>query len=273
MNKIVAIIVLILISFKVFSQDISKEKFSKAVAYVNCKCVEFSLSHILNPNPILDSFHKNCDCENNPDFKTIKSAIPIRIKKTINLSQAIDSINEDNIQNYSVNYVVGYLSDSIFLKKSKLKDFNKNKGTDSLRLQIKNHLLILLKPSEKGTNSPLQTTKIPNLNNPDGESNINQQPNTLSQLFTMPIIILSAVVLLLLILIFVLITKVYSKNIPDFLKNYIKYKIEKGQSFSGTDISSINHSFDKTRNIESQIIEINEAISKMKNSISDIELK
>lgn len=147
--------------------QVSKDAFEKAVDFVNCKSIEFSLKKS-STIEVTAKFQSNCICQDNPNFDIIKSSIPQTETKTIELSAEIDKIKTNEFKaNLKEEFVITLLSEDIFanqIRYKKLFDFaSKRKDDDaftSLKKELKKDLTILLgvKSQISNSNQPISDT-------------------------------------------------------------------------------------------------------------------
>ncbi|PGH41169.1 MAG: hypothetical protein CRN43_00825 [Candidatus Nephrothrix sp. EaCA] len=118
--KTVFIVAMLAVS-RLAQAQVSQDAFEKAVDFVNCKSVELSL----NESPtagVKTQFQAKCTCQNYPGFDAIRLAIPKSEKKTIELSDEINSLKTDE----SKENVVKFLTEDVFANQTqypKLFDF------------------------------------------------------------------------------------------------------------------------------------------------------
>jgi len=96
--------------------QVSKESYEKAVDWLNYKTVELSL--IESPKKgVTKQFQDKCNCQDNPNYDSIKGAIPPSGNKTISLSVEINNLKDSFQKNWEKEDVVTFLSESIFTDK------------------------------------------------------------------------------------------------------------------------------------------------------------
>ena len=124
-------------------QTISKVDFDKAVNYLNCKSVMLALKHSPTDS-VTAKFKSKCNCDEFPAAQLIKASIPESESKTVDLSNEINSIIEnENIKDTTA--LIKLLTEDIFVKKEKYAkiyafatDQKKVKDINLLKKELKN---------------------------------------------------------------------------------------------------------------------------------------
>jgi len=96
--------------------QVTKDAFEKAVDFVNCKTIELSLSS----NENNQKFQEQCPCGNTSytDIKQFLISVG-KLDATIALSDEVESLKKAYKGSWKKDEVVAFLSDSIFVNKTK----------------------------------------------------------------------------------------------------------------------------------------------------------
>lgn len=94
MNKKFVFFVFLIALINITHAQVTKETFDKAVNYLNCKSVELALKK--STGDVLSTFQNKCPCSVNVDYGNIIDNIPKSDSKTIDLSEEIETIKNNN---------------------------------------------------------------------------------------------------------------------------------------------------------------------------------
>jgi hypothetical protein len=119
MRITVCIIVVLLTQLNSIQAQIGKETFEKAVDYVNCTAVEYSLQNSPT-HGVTSEFQKKCSCKTNPSYSTIQQAIPKSQSATLDLSGEIEAIKRNDFNSKSsIENTTDLLTNKIFNNEAK----------------------------------------------------------------------------------------------------------------------------------------------------------
>ena len=274
MYKRLFILFFFTINLNCFSQEIEKQNIDKAIDIINCYIVKHSLAISNTEN--LDSFKKNCNCEEVVKYSKIKSFINPKEIKTLRISEEIEKLKEYKLNNNKD--LLSFLTRDIFtnevsqslagFKKDKVKHDNDNgKKFDKLIFDISSKIEPLLINKETLTEEPLtDDTSIKNDYNNE-ELNYNQfdqritqlevkttQKNSLWDIFSFKVNILS--IFSSLILIWFFYKAIISHEIK---KNSLQTNFNSKKGLNDQDIAKIN----------TNLTILNNEISNVKNNNSE----
>ena len=103
----------------IYGQEVSKADYDKAIDYLDCKTVEFSLN-LSDVKGVLEGFRNSCKCKTYPDSKKIKESIPPQAEQEAReLSDEIDKIKTADFQPTDKGLIINYLSGGIFTEQEK----------------------------------------------------------------------------------------------------------------------------------------------------------
>ena len=268
--------------------QISEDAFKKAVDYVNCKTVEFSLKSKSN---ILKQYQQSCSCKDgaaNTEIGNFLAGVG-GYDVTIALANEIELLKKQFNKNWKAEDEVIFLTENIFADKTKYQklysfaDKRKNdSGFATFKSDLKKELPAILAKQTQASN--------PMPSNADSENQI--KPATLEERLTIleqskkpteeekgwfsrNLNIFVIISLILAILLFILkIIQIANSNssgddeVSDRVRNYVKEKIgeaglNRGNSNQGVSSFTISNLEDKIRRLE---IELREVKSQVDNS-------
>ena len=268
--------------------QISEDAFKKAVDYVNCKTVEFSLKSKSN---ILKQYQQSCSCKDgaaNTEIGNFLAGVG-GYDATIALANEIELLKKQFNKNWKAEDEVIFLTENIFADKTKYQklysfaDKRKNdSGFATFKSDLKKELPAILAKQTQASN--------PMPSNADSENQI--KPATLEERLTIleqskkpteeekgwfsrNLNIFVIISLILAILLFILkIIQIANSNssgddeVSDRVRNYVKEKIgeaglNRGNSNQGVSSFTISNLEDKIRRLE---IELREVKSQVDNS-------
>jgi len=285
--KIILIASMLAVSGLIQAQ-ISEDAFKKAVDYVNCKTVEFSLKSKSN---ILKQYQQSCSCKDgaaNTEIGNFLAGVG-GYDVTIALANEIELLKKQFNKNWKAEDEVIFLTENIFADKTKYQklysfaDKRKNdSGFATFKSDLKKELPAILAKQTQASN--------PMPSNADSENQI--KPATLEERLTIleqskkpteeekgwfsrNLNIFVIISLILAILLFILkIIQIANSNssgddeVSDRVRNYVKEKIgeaglNRGNSNQGVSSFTISNLEDKIRRLE---IELREVKSQVDNS-------
>lgn len=123
MKKNILLLVLAVMLFKPSFGQVSKETYEQAVDILNYQSVYYSLSVLSPTSGVTAKFKTNCNCENNPAFEQIKSSIPETEPKTIEISNKIQELKNQDISAFDQTRALDFLLNASFNESTILKDF------------------------------------------------------------------------------------------------------------------------------------------------------
>ena len=123
MKKNILLLVLAVILFEPSFGQVTRESYEKAVDMFNYQSVYYSLSVLSPTSGVTANFKTNCNCENNPAFEKIKSSIPEKEQKTIEISNEIQELKSQDISAFDQSRALDFLLNASFSKSTILKDF------------------------------------------------------------------------------------------------------------------------------------------------------
>jgi len=285
--KIILIASMLAVSGLIQAQ-ISEDAFKKAVDYVNCKTVEFSLKSKSN---ILKQYQQSCSCKDgaaNTEIGNFLAGVG-GYNVTIALANEIELLKKQFNKNWKAEDEVIFLTENIFADKTKYQklysfaDKRKNdSGFATFKSDLKKELPAILAKQTQASN--------PMPSNADSENQI--KPATLEERLTIleqskkpteeekgwfsrNLNIFVIISLILAILLFILkIIQIANSNssgddeVSDRVRNYVKEKIgeaglNRGNSNQGVSSFTISNLEDKIRRLE---IELREVKSQVDNS-------
>src|SRR4051812_6252773 len=114
MRITVCIFILLFIPLNSIQAQIGKLTFDKAVDYVNCTAVEYSLRSSPTEG-VTSEFQSRCACKMYPNFFTIQQAIPKSQSVTLDLSKEIETIKGNDFDSKSsIENTIDLLTNKIF---------------------------------------------------------------------------------------------------------------------------------------------------------------
>lgn len=125
--------------------QINKDRFDKAIDYVNCQSVYYSLSVISPTKGVTKTFLDNCNCDENPSFDEIFKAIALTENDTKELAVAIDDLKTIDLSEFNEESIISYFENDLFNTSDVLSGFKeklKDKFSD-LAEQIKAKISII----------------------------------------------------------------------------------------------------------------------------------
>ena len=130
----VILIAVFMTAYSLAYAQFSQAKFERAVDYLNCKAIELSL--IKSPTEgVINKFKETCDCQNYPDYNTIKLGIATSETKTIALCEEIEKLKVNEYKpNLELNELIGLLTETIYndkVKYGKIFEFAENRKNDN----------------------------------------------------------------------------------------------------------------------------------------------
>lgn len=123
MRKNILLLVLAVMLFKPSFGQVTKESYEQAVDILNYQSVYYSLSVLSPTSGVTAKFKTNCNCENNPAFEKIKSSIPETEPKTIEISNEIQELKNQDISAFDQSRALDFLLNASFNESTILKDF------------------------------------------------------------------------------------------------------------------------------------------------------
>ena len=123
MKKNILLLVLAVMLFESSFGQVTTESYEKAVDILNYQSVYYSLSVLSPTSGVTAKFKANCDCENHPAFKKIKSSIPETEPKTIEISNEIQKLKDQNISKFNKSSLLDFLLNVTFDQSTPLNDF------------------------------------------------------------------------------------------------------------------------------------------------------
>jgi len=268
--------------------QVSEDAFKKAVDYVNCKAVEFSLKSKLD---ILKQYQKSCSCKDgaaNTEISNFLAGVG-GYDATIALANEIELLKKQFNNNWKVEDEVIFLTENIFADKTKYQklylfaDKRKNDtGFATFKSDLKKELPAIL----------AKQTLVSNQTQPNADSLNQIKPATLEERLTMleqskklaeeekgwfsrNLNIFVIISLILAIILFILKIIQIANNsssgeedVSEKVRKYVKDKISdasfnKGSSNQGVGSFAISNLEDKIRRLE---IELREVKSQVDNS-------
>ncbi len=268
--------------------QVSEDAFKKAVDYVNCKTVEFSLKSKLD---ILKQYQQSCSCKDgaaNTEISNFLSTVG-GYDATIALANEIELLKKQFNKNWKVEDEVSFLTENIFADKTKYQklysfaDKRKNdSGFATFRSDLRKELPAVL-AKQTQVSSPTQSnadslnqikpaTFEERLTMLEQSKNIAQEEKGwFSRNLNIFVIISLILALLLFILKIIQIANSSSsgeEDVSEKVRKYVKDKISdagfnKGSSNQGVSAFAISNLEDKIRRLE---IELREVKSQVDNS-------
>jgi hypothetical protein len=270
--------------------QVSKDAFEKAVDFINCKSVELSLKKSPTTG-VTKQFQANCICQDNPDFNTIKSAIPASETKTIELSSEIDKVKSNQFKStLTSDDVIKLLTEDIFVSQSryqKLYDFASKRKDDaafaSYVAELKSDL-----PAILATQTQASNTSQPNSDSQDQVKppSLEERVSALEQSKTPPVeekgwfsrninifVIISLILAILLAIIKVIQVvnggSTGGEEVSDGVRKYVKDKINdagfnRGNSNQGVSSFTISNLEDKIKKLETELKDVKSKVDSSK---------
>ena len=270
--------------------QVSKDAFEKAVDFINCKSVELSLKKSPTTG-VTKQFQANCICQDNPDFNTIKSAIPASETKTIELSSEIDKVKTNQFKStLTSDDVIKLLTEDIFVSQSryqKLYDFASKRKDDaafaSYVAELKSDL-----PAILATQTQASNTSQPNSDSQDQVKppSLEERVSALEQSKTPPVeekgwfsrninifVIISLILAILLAIIKVIQVvnggSTGGEEVSDGVRKYVKDKINdagfnRGNSNQGVSSFTISNLEDKIKKLETELKDVKSKVDSSK---------
>ena len=270
--------------------QVSKDAFEKAVDFINCKSVELSLKKSPTTG-VTKQFQANCICQDNPDFNTIKSAIPASETKTIELSSEIDKVKTNQFKStLTSDDVIKLLTEDIFVSQSryqKLYDFASKRKDDaafaSYVAELKSDL-----PAILATQTQASKTSQPNSDSQDQVKppSLEERVSALEQSKTPPVeekgwfsrninifVIISLILAILLAIIKVIQVvnggSTGGEEVSDGVRKYVKDKINdagfnRGNSNQGVSSFTISNLEDKIKKLETELKDVKSKVDSSK---------
>ena len=253
----------------VSAQTADTSIFRRIVDYLDCRLVKYSLEGSKEQGAI-DNYNKNCHCDQEPNFNLIQSSIGDKIKKTQNLSKAINSAKNKFNPSWKIEDVVLYLKDSLLKCNQELKSFNDTHKGEAGYNEILNSI-----DGEYRKHIPTQSSNTQPAALPSEQSQVEPiVPTQSNSVFTIPVIVLIVVVSILVIIIIVIIRAISSKETPEYIKEYIRVKIKEVNKQSGGSNSNVNSNsilHDVNRTLDNKLNEYSSAIAKMQKELLELQ--
>ena len=123
MKKNILLLVLAVILFEPSFGQVTRESYEKAVDMLNYQSVYYSLSVLSPTSGVTAKFKTNCNCENNPAFEKIKSSIPEKESRTIEIANEIQELKSQDISTFNKSRALDFLLNSTFDESALLNDF------------------------------------------------------------------------------------------------------------------------------------------------------
>jgi hypothetical protein len=266
------LIAVLMTAYSLAQAQVSKENFDKAVDVLNCKAIELSLKKSQTAG-VTNQFQQKCNCQANPNYTIISTAIASTETKTIALLAEIEKLKTNEYKpNLMDQDAIKILTEDIFINKtkySKIVDFADNRKKDgsfenfSSSLKIEIVQLFSTTPQQEINELPMNSGQV------DNSPSLNERVSAIEQQFVknkpeekdwfegikFQIDILSILIsLIITIIILVIVLRNISNEeseVSNDVKNYVKEKISQA-TFNKGNQNPITNS-DELRDLNERI--------------------
>lgn len=280
--KIRTILIAVMLAVSGLTQgQVSEDAFKKAVDYVNCKAVEFSLK---GKSDILQQYQQSCSCNygaGNTEIEKFLSNVG-GYGATIELAKEIELLKKEFNKNWKTEEEVKFLTETIFADKNKYKkmylfaDKRKNDaGFATFKSDLKKDLSTMISTQ----------TEVSNNSQPNSNSQDQVKPPTLEERvsaleqrpepkvedkgwfdgFTFQIDVFS--IILSIIIMFLILKIVYGgsdggSDVSESIKGYVQKKIndaifDRGNSNQGASSFEVNKMKDEIEKLRGEVKQLN----------------
>jgi len=280
MKKNILLLVLAVMLFEPSFGQVTKESYEQAVDILNYQSVYYSLSVLSPTSGVTAKFKTDCNCENTPSIEKINSSIPATEPKTIEISNKIQELKNQDLSAFDQPRALDFLLNASFNESKILKDFKrqleqKGKLTDYTE-NITQKLEAVLQENIQ-TNTSIQNESESKLADFDDrirtlEKNLNSKEEKSGILGGLSDYLILLAIILGILALFLALRKrnnyeellpkiLESKRLKDFVQSQNSFNRNTQGNHSNT--SEIRDLHSRIRDLETQISKLNNQIHKL----------